>query len=104
MTRALEASRGQINRLHPGILVLSSGASDATFDRYLTESAIAAVAQQGKRYRGLAALAFIMPKISLTGNPREAKFGYTFYPVPNRADAAGNPVRVGTREDYAGIR
>jgi hypothetical protein len=101
--KAMDAARGHINRLHPGILVLSSGASAALFDQYLTEALFTAIAQHGRRHRGLTALALIMPKIGVTGQPREVKFGYTFYPVPNRADEAGRPVRVGTRADYAGI-
>ena len=102
--KTMDAARGHINRLHPGILVLSSGASAALFDEYLTQALFYAIGQHGRRHRGLTALALIMPKVGVTGQPREVKFGYTFYPVPNRADEAGRPVRVGTKADYAGVR
>lgn len=101
---AMEASRGHINRLHPGILVLSSGASDAAFDTHFTRAAIGAVTTHGKRHRGLAALAIILPKIAVTGQPGEVRFGYTFYPIPNRQDDAGKALAVGNRTDFGGRR
>jgi hypothetical protein len=101
--QALASARGAINRLHPGILVLSGGASDATLDRLMFDGIVAAIATEGKRNRGLAAVAAIFPKIGLTGNPREVRFGYAFYPVPNRNHAIGQSVRIGSRADHAGF-
>src|SRR5262249_37385533 len=81
---AMTSVRGGINRLHPGMLVLSGGASDPALDRLVFHGAVAAMASLGKRNRGLAAVAAIFPKIGLTGRPRETRFGYAFYPVPNQ--------------------
>jgi hypothetical protein len=101
--QAMASVRGGINRLHPGILVLSGGASDAALDRLMFDGAVAAMGTEGKRNRGLAAVAAIFPKIGLTGKPREARFGYAFYPVPNRNHAIGQSVRIGSRADHAGF-
>jgi hypothetical protein len=101
---AMASVQGRINRLRPGMLVLSAGASEPTFDNMLIETMVAAMASHGKRHRGLAAVAAIFPKLFLTGKPREVRFGYTFFPVPNRNHSVGQAVRIGSRADYSGIR
>ena len=88
VTDAIASVQGRINRLHPGMLILSPGASDGTIDQLLADSMTAIVAAQGKRNRGLAAVAAILPRVLLTGKPREARFGYNFLPVSNKAFAA----------------
>jgi hypothetical protein len=99
---AMISVRGRINRPRPGILVLSSGAVRASFEQALPLGIAAALDRHGKRHRGLAAVAGIVPKLSLTGKPREARFGHTFYPVPNRNHSGGDSVRIGSRGDDAG--
>jgi len=101
---AMASVQGRINRLRPGILVLSPGASEGTFDQLLIDTITAAVGSHGKRHRGLAAVAAIFPKVVMTGKPREVRFGYTFFPVANRNHMIGDQVRVGTRADYTGFR
>jgi hypothetical protein len=101
---AMDQVRGHINRLHPGFLVLSPGASRPEFDRLLLEAVTAAIASHGKRHRGLAALAVIFPKTVLTGQPGEVRFGWSFHPVPNRNHAIGRSVLIGSRADHAGLR
>jgi hypothetical protein len=100
---AISSVQGRINRLRPGILVLSGGASDGAFDQMLINTISAAVASHGKRHRGLAAVAAIFPKVGLTGQHREVRFGYSFYPIANRNHSVGQSVRIGSRADYAGI-
>jgi hypothetical protein len=100
---AMASAQGSINRLRPGMLVLSAGASEGMFDQLLVDSIAAAVASHGKRHRGLAAVSAIFPKVSLTGRHREARFGYSFYPVANRAHSIGRAVRIGSRADYTGF-
>ncbi len=99
---AMDAVRGHINRLRPGMLVLSPGASEGTFDQMLAESVKTAIGTHGKRHRGLAAMGLIIPKVDLTGHPREVRFGHVFFPVPNRHHELGRSVRIGTRTDYTG--
>jgi hypothetical protein len=100
---AMASVQGSINRLRPGMLVLSGGASHAGVEQLLIDGITAAVGSRGKRHRGLAAMAAIFPKIGLTGRPREVRFGHAFYPVPNRNHSVGQPVRIGSREDHGGI-
>jgi len=100
---AMASVQGSINRLRPGMLILSPGASDGPFDKLLVETITAAVASHGKRHRGLAAVAIVLPKVTATKTPREVRFGYTFFPVPNRNHSVGQAVRIGSRADYAGI-
>jgi hypothetical protein len=101
---AMASVQGSINRLRPGILVLSAGASEGRFDQMLIDTINAAVASHGKRYRGLAAVSAIFPKVGVTGQRREVRFGYSFYPIANRSHSIGRSVRIGSREDYKGIR
>ena len=100
---AMASVQGTINRLRPGMLVLSGGASEGSFDQLLVDSIVAAVASHGKRHRGLAAVSAIFPKVSLTGRHREARFGYSFYPVANRNHSIGQSVRIGSRADHTGF-
>lgn len=101
---AMASVQASINRLRPGILVLSAGASDGPFDQMLIDTVNAAVASHGRRYRGLAAVAAIFPKVGMTGQRREVRFGYSFYPIANRSHSIGQSVRIGTREDYKRTR
>ena len=100
---AMAAVQGTINRLRPGMLVLSGGASEGMFDQLVVDSIHAALASHGKRHRGLAAVSAIFPKVSLTGKHREARFGYSFYPVANRNHSIGQSVRIGSRGDHSGF-
>jgi hypothetical protein len=100
---AMASVQGSINRLRPGMLVLSAGASHSGIDQMLLDAITAAVASHGRRHRGLAAVAAIVPKVALTGRPREVRFGHAFYPVPNRNHSLGRSVRIGSRGDHAGV-
>ena len=98
---AMAAVQGRINRLRPGILVLSPGAVGGGFDRALIDAMATAVRSHGKRHRGLSAVAAILPKVQVAGAPGAAMFGYHFYPVPNRHHAVGEQVRIGSRGNHA---
>ncbi len=101
---AMASMQGSINRLRPGMLVLSAGAVEGTLEQVFVDSIVAAVDSHGKRHRGLAAVSVIFPKIVMTGKPREVRFGYSFYPVPNRNHSLGRSVRIGSRADFSGVR
>ena len=106
-TAAIEAMasvQGSINRLHPGMLVLSPGAVEGKADQLFIDNVFEAIGSHGKRYRGLAAMAVIAPKILPTGKHREVRFGYSFYPIPNRNHAIGRSVHIGSRAEHMGAR
>ena len=65
---------------------------------------IAGLGSHGKRHRGLAAVAVIAPKVLPTGRHREVRFGYSFYPIPNRNHMIGQSVRIGSRAEHMGAR
>ncbi|MSP00128.1 MAG: hypothetical protein EXR07_03610 [Acetobacteraceae bacterium] len=94
---AMAASQGHINRLRPGMLILSGGAAEGMFDQLLIDTIGAALTSHGKRYRGLSAMGAIFPKVVPTMYPREARFGYAFYPAANPGLAPGHSVQIGTR-------
>ena len=104
MAEAMASVQGSINRLRPGILVLSPGAVEGTLEQLFVDSIVAALGSHGKRHRGLAAVSVIFPKIRMTNKRREARFGYSFYPVANRNHSLGQSVRIGARADFLGIR
>jgi hypothetical protein len=104
MTEAMASVQGSINRLRPGILVLSPGAVEGTLEQLFVDCIVAALGSHGKRHRGLAAVSVIFPKIRMTNKRREVRFGYSFYPVANRNHSLGQSVRIGAREDFLGIR
>jgi hypothetical protein len=100
---AMASVQGSINRLRPGMLVLSPGAVEGTLEQMFVDGVNAAIGSHGKRHRGLAAVSLIFPKIAMIGGHREARFGYSFYPIANRNHSLGQSVRIGSRNDYAGI-
>jgi hypothetical protein len=99
---AMASVQGSINRLRPGILVLSGGVSHAGVEQLLLDGIAGAIGSHGKRNRGLAAMAAIFPKVGRTGRPREVRFGHAFYPVSNRNHSVGQSVRIGSRADHSG--
>ena len=91
---AMASVQGSINRLRPGLLVLSGGAAEGPFDQMLVDGIIGAIGSHGKRHRGLAAVAGVLPKIWI-GGPGTVRFGYSFYPTANRHHSVGERVRAG---------
>ena len=49
----------------------------------------------GRRHRGVAAVAIVMPKVLPIGTLDQVGFGYAFYPIRNPRFAGENPVRLG---------
>ena len=101
---AMASVQGTINRLRPGMLVLSGGISHGGVEQLLLDAITVAIGSHGKRHRGLAAVAAIFPKVGQTGRPREVRFGHAFYPVPNRNHSVGQTIRIGSRADHSGVR
>jgi hypothetical protein len=91
---AMASVQGRLNRLRPGMLILSGGAAAAAYDRLVMDGMAAAVDSHGKRHRGLSAVAAILPKVVPTRKLAEVRFGYAFYPVANRHHSTGQPVQI----------
>jgi hypothetical protein len=66
---------------------VSGGAATGEFDQPFVDGMKAALAAEGKRNRGIAAMTAILPKQVPGAAPDEIRFGYGFYPVINRHHA-----------------
>ena len=93
---ALAAAQGRVNRIKPGIVVLSVSIWQPDFDQMLVDAIHAAFQLVGRRHRGVAAVAAIMPKALPAGSPERIGFGYAFYPILNPKFAGENPIRMGS--------
>ena len=84
------------------MLILSPGGVPGTFDQPLFDAMAAALRAQGRRYRGVTAVAAVLPKLdAVPGN--QAIFNWLFYPASNPHPAPGVVARLGRREDFAGF-
>ncbi len=98
---ALTGAQGTVNRLRPGIVVLSVSVWQPDFDQMLVDAIHAAFQSVGRRHRGVAAVAAIMPKGLQTGSPDRIGFGYAFYPILNPRFAGENPIRMASAQEFA---
>lgn len=96
---AMAAAQGRVNRSKPGIVVLASSILQPDFDQMVVDAIHAAFQAAGRRHRGVAALAIVMPKVLPVGQPDRIGFGYAFYPIVNPRFAGDNPIRLGARGD-----
>jgi len=67
----------------PGILVLSVGSVLREHDPLLVEGITRALHERGRRHRGLAAVALLMPKIYPTKRSDQVVFGWAYIPFAN---------------------
>lgn len=92
---AMASAQGRVNRFKPGIVVLASSILQPDFDQMVVDAIHAAFQSVGRRYRGVAALAIVMPKVVQVGAPDRLGFGYAFYPIRNPRFVGENPIRLG---------
>jgi hypothetical protein len=92
---ALGAAQAKVNRLRPGLVVLSVSLWHPEFDQMLVDAVQAALQAVGRRHRGVAAVAAVMPKGLPAGSPDRIGFGYAFYPILNPRFFGENPIKVG---------
>jgi hypothetical protein len=92
---ALAAAQGRVNRARPGIVVLTASIFQPDFDQMVVDAIHAAFQAVGRRHRGVAAVAIVMPKVLPIGTPDQVGFGYAFYPIRNPRFSGENPVRLG---------
>jgi hypothetical protein len=95
VTEALGAVQGRVNRSRPGIVVLGVSILQPDFDQMVVDAIHAAFQAVGRRHRGVAAVAVVMPKVLPAGHPDWLGFGYAFYPIRNPRFAGENPIRLG---------
>jgi hypothetical protein len=91
---AMGTAQPQVNRGTPGILALSVSILQPDFDQMVVDAIHAAFQSVGRRHRGIAAIAIVMPKVLPAGLPDRLGFGYAFYPIVNPNFAGQNPVRM----------
>ena len=90
---AMGTAQPQVNRGTPGILVLTVSILQPDFDQMVVDAIHAAFQSVGRRHRGIAAIAIVMPKVLPAGLPDRLGFGYAFYPIVNPNFAGQNPIR-----------
>lgn len=83
MIDALIASQVRIKPRQPGILVLSVGVVRKDDDPILMQSLNQILQERGRRHRGLAAVALVLPKVHPTVRPDQVAFGWIFLPFAN---------------------
>ncbi len=91
---ALASAQGRVNRARPGIVVLAASILLPDFDQMVVDAIHAAFQAVGRRHRGVAAVAIVMPKVLPIGQPDQIGFGYAFYPILNPRFFGENPVRL----------
>ena len=92
---AIGSVQSKVNRLRPGLVVLTVSVWHPDFDQILVDAIQAALQAVGRRHRGVAAVAAIMPKGLPAGAPDRIGFGYAFYPILNPRFFGQNPIKVG---------
>ncbi len=80
----IAAAQSRINLRNPGLLVLSPGSALAGFDEALIEAVQHALHAAGRRNRGLMAVAPTVLRLQALPDPHAVRFGYGFFPTPNR--------------------
>jgi hypothetical protein len=92
---ALARAQSKVNRSRPGLVVLPVSIWHPDFDQMLVDATETALRDVGRRHRGVAAVAAIMPKGLPAGAPDRIGFGYAFYPILNPRFFGENPIKVG---------
>lgn len=91
----IAAAQARINLRRPGLLVLSPGAALAGFDEALIEAVRHALPVQGRKNRGLMAVAPVVLRLQATADPHAVRFGYGFFPAANRHYAGDSLLQMG---------
>jgi hypothetical protein len=88
-------AQGRINLRNPGLLLVSPGTALAGYDETLVESVQAAVQAQGRKNRGLMAVAPIVLRLQALPDPHAVRFGYGLFPSVNRHYSGDTPPQIG---------
>jgi hypothetical protein len=95
---ALIASQSRLHARQSGILVLSVGAVRGRDDYAIIEGLAETLRARGRKHRGLAGVAVILPKLRATARPDQVEFHWTFLPL-NNPHHTGGGLRLGARPD-----
>jgi hypothetical protein len=91
----IAAAQSRINLRRPGLLVLSPGSAMGGFDEALIEAVQHAMQTEGRKNRGLMAVAPIVLRLQAQPDPHAVRFGYGFFPTPNRHYAGDSLLQTG---------
>jgi len=80
----IAASAARINPRHHGMLLFSPGTALAGFDEALIEAVRDVVQAQGRRHRGLLAVAPMVLRLQQMPDPHTVRLCYGFFPIANR--------------------
>ncbi len=80
----IAASQARINPRNHGLLLLSPGAAMAGFDEALIEAVKDVLQTQGRKHRGLMAVAPIVLRLQQMPDPHTVRLCYGFFPAANR--------------------
>lgn len=93
---AMAATQARVNTRHPGLVVLQASILLPRFDQILIEVIDAVLRSYGRRHRGIATVALLVPRVFPVGRPDQVGFGYTFFPVRNPTFRGQQPVVLQT--------
>jgi hypothetical protein len=96
----LAAARGRVNSRNQGIVILSVSILQPDFDQAVVDAIHAAFRAVGRKHRGVAAVAVVMPKVLPAGQPDRVGFGYAFYPIRNPHFVGESPIMLGSAQDF----
>lgn len=91
---AIASAQAKVNRSKPGLIVLAASILQPDFDQMVVDAIHSAFQSAGRKHRGVAAVAIMMPKVLPAGQPDRLGFGYAFYPIRNPRFAGENPIRL----------
>jgi len=97
---AVVSAQGQVNNRKPGIVVLGASILQPDFDQMVVDGINAMFRAVGRKHRGVAGVAVVMPKVLPTGRLDNVGFGYAFYPLLNPDFDGENPIRLGSAQDF----
>ena len=92
----IAASAARINPRNHGILLLSPGSAMSGFDDALMAAVRDVMQSQGRRHRGLMAVAPMVLRLQQMQDPHTVRLCYGFLPVENRHYEGDTDLRAGT--------
>jgi hypothetical protein len=102
VTDALTSVQGRVNRNRPGIVVLLTSILLPDFDQMLVDTIQLCFQSVGRKNRGVAAVAAVVPKIVPTQHLDHLGFGFAYYPLLNPHFDGENPIRLTPAPGIAG--
>jgi hypothetical protein len=102
VTDAMTSVQGRVNRNRPGIVVLLTSILLPDFDQMLVDTIQLCFQSVGRKNRGVAAVAAVVPKVVPTEHLDHLGFGFAYYPLLNPHFDGENPIRLTPAPGIAG--